>query len=132
MDTVADIRPDQLAESAFRAFHAALGDNLTWDDASPEEEAVFQRLGMTALSILEPQAGKAWPVVADDVWRRTRRWLGQPESELASLDLCQQLAWEALVKHVAMVLDAGDEIDNLGALEASWRGWAEQRMKGKQ
>lgn len=132
METVADIRPDQLAESAFRAFHSALGDSLTWDDASAEEEAVFERLGLTALAILEPQAGKSWPVIADDLWRRTRRWLGHPETVLTDLPLCQQLAWEALARHLAAVLDAGDELDNLGALESSWRGWAENRMKGPQ
>lgn len=127
--TESDLAPEEVAASAFNAFHAALGDSLTWDKAGELEEALFQRLAFNAAPILEAVEGKSIPAVAALVQARCYRWKQFPDTNFADLPVRERLAYEALTRHLNYLLDAEDTSDR-ARVEASWKDWTERKLKG--
>lgn len=122
---------DELAQHGFAVLHSILADGLTWEGADSMENAMFERLGLQAKAILEGQEATEARQRADDIFQRTRRWLGLAETHLSEEPERTQLAWEALVRFLFAVVDADGEPNDLeDVYKIDWKSWAETRLKG--
>ncbi len=119
-----------LAASAFRAFHQALGRPADIEDADGDAQSRWLGACRWASLNLPSYDGKPVSVAVNAF---VDQWTGEdvtlrPEA-LGGVGL---VPWEAAVRHLCALLDSDDlegEEDVL-ALEASWAAWAQKRRPG--
>lgn len=114
------IAPDQIGPSAYRAHAWALTGKspVEWEKLGDAEQHKWLK---HAVDFSAHAAGMEGVPVVD----ACKRLLPGFEK----LTPREQLAFQAAVRHMAMLIDAFDQIGDLSGQEAFWKGWTEERLK---
>lgn len=122
-----NLSPREVALTAYRVFcEASLLTQFPPLEEIPWDKQVgWQRLARLAEDTLLAHEGKSWV----DAAKALATLYSGSEQALASGGWEQariQIAWQAVARHLAYLLDGGD-IQDLEALELSWREWVKSR-----
>ena len=110
----------EAAASCYRAFaHAAQTDPLPWGLLEPAAREGWLRVVRSGGLVLQAKDGRP----AREMGEALRELFGAPEGAPAFA-----LPWEAAARHLFALIDS-DDIDDLPALEQSWREWARNRLQ---
>ncbi len=113
-----------IAQSCAMAHRAALGlPRVPFDHISDDDEARWQRLAIKAEELMTSLEGQNFEQVAYAVARAFLRVEG-----VLSLDAKMQVAWGAVARHLAMILDSEEIPGDLQKQEEAWREWAKKRL----
>jgi hypothetical protein len=110
---------EAVAVSAFNAWSYAQGlKSPNFDHLSIEDMGKWGRLANHAEQLLNSMEGKPLDVATSEVYKFWSREGG----DYAKLNDWQKLHWQAVVRHLATLIDA-EEIPDLQTLERSWGQW---------
>jgi hypothetical protein len=113
-----------IAQSCCMAFRAAQGlPRIPFEQVADEDEARWQRLALKAEEMMTSMEGMAFHQVGPTV---AKTWMR--ESETPKLTPSEFWAWQAVTRHLAMLLEADEIPDNLQAREESWKEWVLNRL----
>lgn len=140
--------PEQLAQSAFRVWQSITGGNASWVGQRPgldlmpaDVQEGWARIGSYAEGLLARLAAEGGGSRAGVSYReagyhvmtlsldRDRRKIARDLWNQAMGEQAQ-LAWEAVARHLAMVLNS-DELGSLEEAEAIWPMWVTSRVTAK-
>ncbi len=112
-----------IAQSCAMAYRAAMGlPRIPFNQISDEDEARWQRLALKAEGLLFALENSVFALVAVQVahsWHRTA------DVKLSPQEL---LAWEAVARHMAMLLECDEVPADLAKQEQAWQEWAKKRL----
>jgi len=120
---------EPLAASLAAAFAAAFGDDAAppWGMLAPEAQAGWRRLAAQGEGVLAAADGGRFDAIGLSL-----RALWDPEAPAPPPGeaLKLRLAWEAVARHLWVLLEADDADPALRReLEESWRDWARRRLQ---
>lgn len=121
------LEPLELARSAFKVFCLVMGQAEDWDRASLERQQPWLLVGNQAGGLLERLEGNSFAHCGYELMRLHLA----PEERPGALTVWNtlparaRLAWEAVARHLATLLDS-DEVTSLEEAEALWPAWAEK------
>lgn len=114
---------EQLAASAYRAgTYASQQEPVAWGLLTESDRQAWLRMAGQAEAILTENDGKSYRDAAALLWRAFAGVAGPLP------DRAWAIPWQAVARHLVQLLD-DDDIDNLEALEQSWRGWASKGLQ---
>lgn len=126
------IRLMDLAGSAYQAYCAAYAVTADWERLDGEQKAAWQQLANTFEGMDRELEGLTGPQAGALVFGRWLRYLDKSRGDVfADLSVEQQVAWEAVARHLWQATDE-EKAPDLTALEQSWRGWAEKQLRRRQ
>jgi hypothetical protein len=115
---------EQLAASAYRAAtYASQREPVAWGLLPELDRESWLRMAAQADAILTENEGSTYEAVAAKLIAAFVG--GRPKWVM---DAAEVISWQAVARHLVQLLD-DDEIDDLAALEQSWRGWASKWLQ---
>jgi hypothetical protein len=119
----------QLAASAYRAgTYASQGEPVAWGLLPEVDRTAWLRVGRDAEGILSGLDGKTYQDAALEL---LTTFLHGRLSDIAAPSASFALSWQAVARHLTQLLD-DEEIEDLEALEQSWRVWAAKRLHAEE
>lgn len=119
------------------AYHYAIGKPFPlFRDQPQEEKEKWERFVLAAPGVFSEMVnkpvGEVWPrlyLAAHGVPPGMKEPDGSPPLIDPEMPRLERLAWEAVTRHLAMVIDQADKLDmpRLKELEKTWRHWADKR-----
>jgi hypothetical protein len=122
---------EQLAASAYRVATYAYGkEPLAWGLVAPSEREAWLRVAVGArddVGGLASLDGLDWDEVAKIVYDVAEGRKSLKENVYPSAPEWRA-CWQAVSRHLVQLMDE-DDIEDLAALEQSWREWASKRLQ---
>jgi hypothetical protein len=118
----------ELAASAYRVWKSVQGLPALPEREAPETQEGWLRLGRHAEALLEGAVEKPYSLAGFACMVLVLSKVSRQDAPgvWSKLPGQQRLAWEAVARHLAMVLKC-DELESLEEAEAVWPEWAAKR-----
>ncbi len=122
------IDTEVIAQSCAMAYRAALGlPRVPFDHISDEDEARWQRLAIKAEERMLSLEGCGFDKVALEL---VRMW--QRDDDIKGIPHKSIVAWGAVARHLAMLLECEEVPPDLAKQEQAWAEWARKRLPKEQ
>lgn len=133
MQTFSDLDSEEIAESLYRAYYYALGaESPSWDEASERDLLIFNFAGQQArpfIKLLEGSPDQSIRHAADELQRIINEAMGaRTYKPIETLSPENQLAIEAMVRHMNFLVESNEAREKMIEMERSWRPWVAKKL----
>lgn len=131
-----DLDVNEVARSLHSAWaHATrglLGNDvppISWDALPLEEQATFLAVASRGERIIERMEGQTLSQVGFALFQASRPNFEEEQNQeaWAAIGFLGQTMWEAIARHMAMLVDC-DEVIDLEQAEGQWYEWAKRKL----